>query len=368
MTRTARASDWRSAAQASDPPRSSRTPLRRPSRLGRLGASVVAVRSFAACRPGWNSPVRGVSRGFGFGGAAIRERLGGSRFVDRSLPAPSTGAAASPEDRFSASRCPLWRVLALLVLAAGVVCWWILPGAVDEPEGGRCPSGNGGTTFAPPVGKLAGQFPNDGFHRQRAYPERTFEPQAVVLALEQARSRRASRELREGGAGTPRSSWERAGPINIGGRITAVAAHPSAPGMPFVVVHDLVLHAPTRTLVAFTHGRSCYRLQLPAPSTVPAFPPARPREALVFRAAPNPFTATTTLTFRIPGDPRARLQIVDVGGRVLRTLRTGTGAASAGEIVFDGRDGRGRSLPAGTYFARLATAHGSITRSLTRIL
>ncbi|HPF35714.1 MAG TPA: M6 family metalloprotease domain-containing protein [Candidatus Krumholzibacteria bacterium] len=69
---------------------------------------------------------------------------------------------------------------------------------------------------------------------------------------------------------------------------------------------------------------------------------------------PNPFNPSTTLRFRVPAAARdVALTVVDQRGRVVRTLDAPAGEGWL-EASWDGRDDRGRELPGGVYFARLA--------------
>lgn len=75
-----------------------------------------------------------------------------------------------------------------------------------------------------------------------------------------------------------------------------------------------------------------------------------------FRLAPNypnPFNPMTTLRFDLPAATRIKLAIFDARGRLVRTLVEGMTEAGRHEAVWDGRDGAGRSLGSGGYFARL---------------
>jgi hypothetical protein len=82
-------------------------------------------------------------------------------------------------------------------------------------------------------------------------------------------------------------------------------------------------------------------------------------------ASPNPFRTATTLSWigrpaRSPSSssPRPeRIEIFGVDGRRIRVLRAGTDGA----VAWDGRDGEGRDLPAGAYFAR-GEDRGPVTR------
>ncbi len=71
-------------------------------------------------------------------------------------------------------------------------------------------------------------------------------------------------------------------------------------------------------------------------------------------AAPNPFRATTTLSISAAAAPAqgTSLQIYDVEGRLVRVLAHPT----AGGVEWDGRNGAGVRVGAGTYFARLKGA------------
>ena len=68
---------------------------------------------------------------------------------------------------------------------------------------------------------------------------------------------------------------------------------------------------------------------------------------------PNPFNPLTTLRFDVPLGGRARLDVYDVAGRLIRVLVEGERAAGSHEAVWDGRDSAGRAMASGSYFARL---------------
>lgn len=75
---------------------------------------------------------------------------------------------------------------------------------------------------------------------------------------------------------------------------------------------------------------------------------------------PNPFNPATTLRFTLPADRPVELRVVDSRGRRVRTLLAGeTLAAGPHEIVWDGRDDRGRTVPSALYIARLVAGDES---------
>jgi hypothetical protein len=74
------------------------------------------------------------------------------------------------------------------------------------------------------------------------------------------------------------------------------------------------------------------------------------------QASPNPFTASTRIVFSLPRAGRARVEVYDVTGRLVRRLFDGDAASGATGVTWDGRDDRGARLSGGIYYARLATA------------
>ncbi len=70
--------------------------------------------------------------------------------------------------------------------------------------------------------------------------------------------------------------------------------------------------------------------------------------------SPNPFNPLTTIRYHVPAGARSvHLEIFDQRGRLVRTLTEGPAAAGWQQAIWDGRDGAGRTLASGIYFARL---------------
>ena len=114
-----------------------------------------------------------------------------------------------------------------------------------------------------------------------------------------------------------------------------------------------------------------YLLALEAPVAVPddpEAPGAAPRATRLAGNAPNPFNPRTTLHLELARADRARLEVYDLRGRLVRRLLDGSGELPAGrhEVVWDGRDAGGRAVGSGTYFARLAA--GGVVRHLKMLL
>jgi hypothetical protein len=70
-------------------------------------------------------------------------------------------------------------------------------------------------------------------------------------------------------------------------------------------------------------------------------------------AGPNPSDGRTSLLYSTPAQADVQLIIYDVRGRLVRTLIFGPQGAGSHFIDWDGRDKKGRSVSAGTYFGLL---------------
>jgi hypothetical protein len=84
------------------------------------------------------------------------------------------------------------------------------------------------------------------------------------------------------------------------------------------------------------------------------------RSAELHANAPNPFNPSTVFEVRLAHAGRVELTLFDVTGRVVRTIRTELGAGTRG-VLWDGRDGNGRSVAGGVYPYVLA-AGGQVLR------
>lgn len=74
---------------------------------------------------------------------------------------------------------------------------------------------------------------------------------------------------------------------------------------------------------------------------------------------PNPFNPTTEIPFTLPFDTHATLAVFDVAGRCIATLTDGPYTAGRHTVTWDAS-----AFPSGTYYCRLQTAEGSMTREL----
>jgi photosystem II stability/assembly factor-like uncharacterized protein len=133
---------------------------------------------------------------------------------------------------------------------------------------------------------------------------------------------------------------------------------PLGQGMPLQTVFDLTLHAPSRTLVAATHGRSQWRLDL-APLPTATSPGVSPERLALSAPAPNPSRGAVRLTLTLPAANAVEAAVYDAAGRRVATLAHGARAAGTHALAWDGADARGHRAAAGVYFVR-ASAGGAI--------
>ena len=96
-----------------------------------------------------------------------------------------------------------------------------------------------------------------------------------------------------------------------------------------------------------------FALQVLAAGTVDV-PPAAEAPGIVFsRPSPNPASGPLALRFTLRREAHVRLAVFDAGGRRVRDLFSGTRSAGEHSLQWDLRDGRGRGVGAGLYFAVL---------------
>jgi len=82
---------------------------------------------------------------------------------------------------------------------------------------------------------------------------------------------------------------------------------------------------------------------------------------------PNPLNPETLIAFSLPRPGFFSLEIIDLRGRVVRTLLAESRNEGRHEAVWDGRDGQGNQSSSGVYFYRLTTAEGVVSRKLTLV-
>ena len=93
--------------------------------------------------------------------------------------------------------------------------------------------------------------------------------------------------------------------------------------------------------------------------------PGRPAGGLALDAPlPNPTRAAASLRFTLAAPGRTRLDVVDLGGRVVARLADGWRPAGEHVIEWDGRDGCGEAVRPGVFFVRVTSGDRTATRKL----
>ncbi len=92
-----------------------------------------------------------------------------------------------------------------------------------------------------------------------------------------------------------------------------------------------------------------------------------PAASRVIAATPNPFNPQTSLRYELGAATTYAIRIHDARGRCVRHLAAGDATPGMAEVIWDGRDDRGRALPTGTYLARLTTDASTSSLKLTLV-
>ncbi len=82
---------------------------------------------------------------------------------------------------------------------------------------------------------------------------------------------------------------------------------------------------------------------------------------------PNPFTPRTAIGFELDHAGHARLEVMDVAGRLVTTLLDRPLSDGRWSVSWDGRSADGRQMSPGTYFYRLTVDGAVTTRTMTLV-
>ncbi|HEY6193678.1 MAG TPA: FlgD immunoglobulin-like domain containing protein [Candidatus Eisenbacteria bacterium] len=135
--------------------------------------------------------------------------------------------------------------------------------------------------------------------------------------------------------------------------------------MPVQPVWDLELHAASRKLFAFTHGRSVWALDLSTVSL--SVPRTQSASRLDLSApAPNPARGAASLAISLASRAQVTVIVFDAAGRRVRVLARGMLDSGRHPLTWDVRDERGSRARAGVYFVR--ASDGSVTRTQRLVL
>jgi hypothetical protein len=82
---------------------------------------------------------------------------------------------------------------------------------------------------------------------------------------------------------------------------------------------------------------------------------------------PNPASTLSSFDLTMPAAARARVEVLDLAGRLLVILHDGMLEAGSNVLRWDGRDQGRRRVPPGIYLVRARTANATVGRRIVRI-
>jgi len=129
-----------------------------------------------------------------------------------------------------------------------------------------------------------------------------------------------------------------------------------------VVVDMLATRSADGLIVAATHGKGVFSVNIPTETAAPDLPSST---SYLAQNAPNPFNPRTTIAFVLGADGHAALEVFDLRGRLIRTLIDQQLTAGEHSVIWDGVDQAGRSVSAGTYLYRVRSGSWSEQRKMT---
>jgi len=132
--------------------------------------------------------------------------------------------------------------------------------------------------------------------------------------------------------------------------------------------HTVLLSAAGRD-TTFTHtadGIGFAEFVWPLGSSTAVDPPTPVAATLaVHSIKPNPFNPRTTVTFDLPVQARVVVSIHNARGAIVRTLSDTIRDPGRHDVVWNGRDDRGRDTASGVYLVRIGAAGGFVSEKMT---
>jgi hypothetical protein len=127
-----------------------------------------------------------------------------------------------------------------------------------------------------------------------------------------------------------------------------VATYVAPPAMPNYGA-AIAVGADGSVYVAGNHGNDILTIKYVQNGGVAEESPAPVVSQIGASAAPNPFATRTEIRFGVPNSSLICIQVLDVSGRVVRTLDRGPTTAGWHSAVWDGADDGGARVPVGVY-------------------
>lgn len=110
----------------------------------------------------------------------------------------------------------------------------------------------------------------------------------------------------------------------------------------------------------------------PTQKMIPTTPPtfdvtenAVPEKFELMPAYPNPFNPTTQINYNLPASSKTIMTVYDMRGNKIRTLVNGNMDAGYHSVQWNGKDDKGKLVPAGIYLYQLQAGSAIRTRKMT---
>ncbi|MCX6152166.1 MAG: T9SS type A sorting domain-containing protein [Ignavibacteriales bacterium] len=132
-------------------------------------------------------------------------------------------------------------------------------------------------------------------------------------------------------------------------------------GLPNSPISDLNYHQPTKKLVAATHGRSMFEIDLTNIVKVDEERKNIPESITLYQNYPNPFNPNTVISFRLLANNFVTLKVFDNNGKEVSTLVDGYKPAGIYNYKFSANN---CLLPSGIYFYQLKAGNYSLTKKM----
>lgn len=92
--------------------------------------------------------------------------------------------------------------------------------------------------------------------------------------------------------------------------------------------------------------------------------PVIPKALALYDNYPNPFNPETTISFDLPSETNVKLEIYNIKGQKVKTLKNGLLQAGNHKLVWDGKNSNSDQVASGLYFYRLVTDKKKLTRKM----
>lgn len=124
-------------------------------------------------------------------------------------------------------------------------------------------------------------------------------------------------------------------------------------GLPMVSVYDFKIHPTAYYLLAGTHGRSMYKLDLSQLIGISQQGENIAEGFSLEQNYPNPFNPVTTINYSLSKNGIVNLTVFDITGKAIRTLVNINQSKGSYSLVWNGMDNSGNNVSSGVYFYRL---------------